>query len=82
MDNILRVTQEHIDPAILLLAFLGGLILNLMPCVLPVLGIKVLSVLSHGGKDHHVHRWVIFRTFMASAAGGMEKRTEVRPSTA
>lgn len=28
-------------------AFLGGLILNLMPCVLPVLSIKVLSLLSH-----------------------------------
>ena len=69
MGNILRATQEHIDPAILLLAFLGGLILNLMPCVLPVLGIKVLGVLSHGGKDHRIHRWAIFRTFMASAAG-------------
>ena len=69
MGNILRVTQEHADPAILLLAFLGGLILNLMPCVLPVLGIKVLGVLSHGGKDHRLHRWAIFRTFMASAAG-------------
>ena len=69
MGNIIRATQEHADPAILLLAFLGGLILNLMPCVLPVLGIKVLGVLSHGGKDHRLHRWAIFRTFMASAAG-------------
>jgi len=69
MDTILRVTQEHIDSSILLFAFLGGLILNLMPCVLPVLGIKVLSVLSHGGKDHRIHRWSIFRSFMAAAAG-------------
>ncbi len=30
-------------------AFLGGLILNLMPCVLPVLGIKVLHVVGQGG---------------------------------
>lgn len=30
---------------ILLFAFLGGLILNLMPCVLPVLSIKVLNLL-------------------------------------
>lgn len=67
-SSILHVTQEHIDPAMLLLAFLGGLILNLMPCVLPVLGIKVLGVLSHGGKDHR-HRWAIFRAFVASAAG-------------
>ncbi len=34
---------------ILLLAVLGGLILNLMPCVLPVLSIKLMSVVSHGG---------------------------------
>jgi len=28
---------------------LGGLILNLMPCVLPVIGLKVLSFVQHGG---------------------------------
>ena len=33
------------------LALIGGLILNLMPCVLPVLSIKLLSVVSHGGGD-------------------------------
>lgn len=32
-------------------AFLGGLILNLMPCVLPVLGIKVLGFVRDGGAD-------------------------------
>jgi thiol:disulfide interchange protein DsbD len=31
-------------PAALLFAFLGGLILNVMPCVLPVLSIKALSL--------------------------------------
>jgi len=51
---------------ILLAALIGGLILNLMPCVLPVLSLKVLSVVSHGGKDS---RAVIFKNFMASAAG-------------
>ncbi|NOT67440.1 MAG: thiol:disulfide interchange protein [Methylophilaceae bacterium] len=34
-------------PAALLLALLGGVILNLMPCVFPVLSIKALSLLSH-----------------------------------
>jgi thiol:disulfide interchange protein DsbD len=29
-------------------AFLGGLILNLMPCVLPILSIKILGFASHG----------------------------------
>ncbi|MEC7288228.1 MAG: cytochrome c biogenesis protein CcdA, partial [Verrucomicrobiota bacterium] len=36
-------------PGILALAFLGGLILNIMPCVLPVLSLKVFSLLKHAG---------------------------------
>ncbi|MCJ2036915.1 protein-disulfide reductase DsbD family protein [Methylobacterium sp. J-068] len=32
------------------LAFLGGLLLNLMPCVFPVLSIKVLSLVGHSGE--------------------------------
>ncbi len=32
---------------ILFLAFLGGILLNAMPCVFPVLGLKVLSFVSH-----------------------------------
>jgi thiol:disulfide interchange protein DsbD len=36
---------------ILVLAFLGGLILNIMPCVLPVLAIKVLSLVRESGAD-------------------------------
>jgi thiol:disulfide interchange protein DsbD len=35
--------------ATLLLAFVGGLILNLMPCVFPVLGIKILGFVSQAG---------------------------------
>ncbi|MCE3255269.1 MAG: copper-binding protein [Rickettsiaceae bacterium] len=31
----------------LIIAFIGGAILNIMPCVLPVLSIKLLSVISH-----------------------------------
>ncbi len=40
----------------LLFAFVGGLILNLMPCVLPVVSIKVLSFVEHGTKDPHSTR--------------------------
>ena len=47
------------------LAVLGGLILNLMPCVLPVLSIKVLGVMGHGGGD----RGEVRRGFIASAFG-------------
>ena len=39
----------------LLGAFLGGLVLNLMPCVFPVLAIKVLSFARHAD-DHRAHR--------------------------
>ncbi len=35
----------------LLFAFLGGLILNVMPCVLPVLAIKVLSFVQQAGES-------------------------------
>ncbi len=51
--------------AILLLAVLGGLILNLMPCVLPVLSLKLLSVLGHGGGSARNVR----KGFLATAAG-------------
>jgi thiol:disulfide interchange protein len=32
-----------------LFAFIGGLLLNVMPCVLPVLSLKLLQLTSHGG---------------------------------
>ena len=35
----------------LLLALIGGLILNLMPCVFPVLGIKILGFVNQAGHD-------------------------------
>lgn len=35
----------------LVLAFIGGLILNLMPCVFPVLGIKILGFVQQAGSD-------------------------------
>ncbi len=47
------------------LALIGGLILNLMPCVLPVRSIKLLSVVSHGGGDPKTVRL----GFLATTAG-------------
>lgn len=35
----------------LALAFVGGLILNLMPCVFPVLSVKILSFVERGGEN-------------------------------
>ncbi len=34
-----------------LFAFLGGILLNLMPCVFPILSLKILGAASHGGGD-------------------------------
>lgn len=34
-----------------MLALLGGVLLNLMPCVFPVLSIKILALVSHGGQE-------------------------------
>ena len=37
----------------LLFALIGGLILNVMPCVLPVLAMKALSIAKHAGAPHN-----------------------------
>ena len=46
-------------PLIILGALAGGLILNLMPCVFPVLSLKALSFASSNQSDHrqHLHGW-------------------------
>ncbi|MCK5893840.1 MAG: thioredoxin family protein [Endozoicomonadaceae bacterium] len=46
-------------------ALLGGLILNLMPCVLPVLGMKLASLVMASGQSQSQVR----RQFLSSAAG-------------
>lgn len=48
--------------AALLLAFGGGLVLNLMPCVLPVLSIKAVSVLESGESRTTARRHALFYT--------------------
>ena len=37
----------------LLFAFIGGMILNLMPCVLPVLSLKIMGFVNQAKKEHH-----------------------------
>jgi suppressor for copper-sensitivity B len=49
---------------IILIALLGGFILNFMPCVLPVLSLKLLGVVGHAGE-----RAATRRGFLASSAG-------------
>ena len=51
--------------SIFLVALIGGLILNIMPCVLPVLGMKLSSVLGVDGSQ----RSQVRKQFLASSAG-------------
>lgn len=39
-------------PLMILFSLLGGLILNVMPCVLPVIGLKILSFAEQSGQNH------------------------------
>lgn len=50
---------------ILVLSFVGGAILNLMPCVLPVVGLKILSFVNQAGK----HRGQVFMLNLVYSAG-------------
>ena len=50
----------------LLLAFAGGAILNLMPCVFPILSLKVLGFARSSDHDRHVHGWLYAAGVVAS----------------
>jgi len=68
----------------LVFAFLGGLILNLMPCVFPVVSLKVLGFLEHGAQGRAqglkqalvftagvlVSFWLVAGALLALRAGG------------
>lgn len=62
-------TAQPTPPAslwpMLAIALLGGLILNFMPCVFPVLSLKVFSLVAHSTRDTSAVRL----RFVASAAG-------------
>ena len=53
---------------VLLLALLGGLVLNLMPCVLPVLALKVLGLAQGGGGRSQARRHALYYTAGVLAA--------------
>src|SRR5436189_4502467 len=46
----------------LALAFFGGLILNLMPCVLPVLSFKALGLVQSGESGAHARKHALWYT--------------------
>jgi len=49
--NLKKKQEGKTLPFMLVAAFFGGLILNLMPCVLPVIGLKVLSFVTQAGES-------------------------------
>ncbi|HLP08937.1 MAG TPA: protein-disulfide reductase DsbD domain-containing protein, partial [Opitutaceae bacterium] len=71
---------------VLVLAFVGGLILNLMPCVFPVLGIKILGFVQQAGAERGKVRahglafaagvlasfWTLAGVLLALRAGGAQ----------
>jgi len=65
--DIMTQAAPEIFPfwCILLLALMGGFILNLMPCVLPVLSLKIFGLVKHGRKGKRVIR----HTFLSTASG-------------
>ncbi len=56
-----RGSQLNLGTA-LLLALLGGLVLNLMPCVLPVLSLKALSLAGNGEDPARARRHALWYT--------------------
>lgn len=71
---------------VLLSAFVGGLLLNLMPCVFPVLSVKILGFARQGGDDERTIRrhglvfgagvlvsfWILAGVLLALRAAGSE----------
>ena len=82
------VTATSIEPRLtpLVLAFLGGLLLNLMPCVFPVLALKALALAGLGGEARRrirrhgidytlgilVSFWILAGLLLAARATGAE----------
>ena len=70
----------------LLFSFLGGIILNLMPCVLPVLSIKIMGIVNQAHEEHSkswqhgavftigvlVSFWVLAGILLMLKAGGAQ----------
>lgn len=77
-DNALRTAAPATKTpnllVVLLFALLGGVILNLMPCVLPVLSLKALGLAQSGESTHAARRHALVYTagvLVAFAAVGL-----------
>lgn len=74
-----RPLQAPVDtppfPLLLLAAFVGGLLLNVMPCVFPILSLKALSLARAGGDERAARRDALAYTagvvIACAALGGL-----------
>jgi cytochrome c biogenesis protein CcdA len=85
--TIALAANHHVDAGmlrIILLSFIGGIILNLMPCVFPVLFLKGLALLQSSSEERHKLRlhglvytlgilvsfWIVVAILLALRAAG------------
>ncbi len=59
-NNVLNNIDNPLGFQILLIAFIGGFILNFMPCVLPVLSLKMIQLVSLSSKSRTVYNKKLF----------------------
>ena len=85
-EPLVTIGSDMTLVAAIVFALLGGMLLNLMPCVFPVLSVKVLALLQHGGGSADVARsrrhglafglgvllsfWILAGMLIALRAGG------------
>ncbi len=78
-EQVLAAENRQADWRPILLAFagalLGGILLNIMPCVFPILSLKALSLARAGGGEHAARRdalaYAAGSVLMALALGGL-----------
>jgi suppressor for copper-sensitivity B len=62
VDTTAKIT--YISVSLFIMALLGGFLLNLMPCVFPVLSLKLLSLTKFGARNHKAVRHNFFYTLL------------------
>ena len=61
-NDIVGITNYKHFLKIIIFAFIGGLILNIMPCVLPVLSVKLISIIKYRNLKKSRVRKIYFAT--------------------
>ncbi len=59
-NNVLNNVDNALGFQILIIAFIGGFIMNFMPCVLPVLSLKMIQLVSLSSKSRTVYNKKLF----------------------